>query len=136
MPVHPRGRLKRKRKIKLENYDNLTKKSKGSDVTFMKQMPLHPRERLQRLSKVDDKLHSVREVASVKPKHTLKTKSKIEKMKLTNDQIEAINNSSMLMDGEFNFSRQKILNKRSIFDISMVDEETIIDKIIEGLDDT
>ena len=136
MPVHPRGRLKRKRKIKLENYDNLTKKSKGSDVTFMKQMPLHPRERLQRLSKVDDKLHSVREVASVKPKHTLKTKRKIEKMKLTNDQIEAINNSSMLMDGEFNFSPQKILNKRSIFDISMVDEETIIDKIIEGLDDT
>ena len=136
MPVHPRGRLKRKRKIKLENYDNLTKKSKGSDVTFMKQMPLHPREKLQRLSKVDDKLHSVREVASVKPKHTLKTKRKIEKMKLTNDQIEAINNLSMLMDGEFNFSRQKILDKRSIFDISMVDEETIIDKIIEGLDDT
>ena len=57
-------------------------------------------------------------------------------MRLTNDQIEAaINNSSMLMDGEFNFSHQKILNKKLIFDISMVNEETIIDKIIEGLDD-
>ena len=136
MLVHPRGRLKRKRKIKLENYDNLTKKSKGSDLTFMKQMPLHPRERLQRLSKVDDKLHSVREVASVKPKHTLKTKRKIEKMKLTNDQIEAsINNLSILMEGKFDFSPQKILNKRLMFDISMVDKETIIDKITEGLND-
>ena len=136
VPVHPRDRLKRKRKIKLENYDNLTKKSKGSDVTFIKQVPLHPRERLKRLAKVDDKLHFVREVASVKPKHTSKTKKRIEKMRLTNDQIEAtINNSSMLMDGEFNFSPQKILNKKLIFDISMVDEETIMDKIIEGLDD-
>ena len=57
-------------------------------------------------------------------------------MRLTNDQIEvAINNSSMLMDGEFNSSPQKILNKKLIFDISMVDKETITDKIIEGLDD-
>ena len=99
-------------------------------------MSLHPRERLKRLSKVDDKLHFVKEVASVKPKHTSKTKRKIEEMKLTNDQIEAsINNSSMLMDGEFNFSPQKILNRRLTSDISMVDEETIIEKIIEGLDD-
>ena len=57
-------------------------------------------------------------------------------MRLTNGQIEAaINNSSILMNGEFNFSSQKISNKNLIFDISMVDEETIIDKIIEGLDD-
>ena len=28
VPVHPRDRLKRKRKIKLENHDNLTKKIK------------------------------------------------------------------------------------------------------------
>ena len=99
-------------------------------------MSLHPRERLKRLSKVDDKLHFVREVASVKPKHTSKNERKIEEMKFTNDQIVAsINNSSMLMDGEFNFSPQKILNRRFISDISVVDEETIIDKIIEGLDD-
>ena len=51
-------------------------KSKGSDVTFIKQVPLHPREKLKRLSKVDDKLYFVREVASVKPKHTSKTKRK------------------------------------------------------------
>ena len=36
VPVHPRDRLKRKRKIKLENYNNLTKKSKGSYITFIK----------------------------------------------------------------------------------------------------
>ena len=56
-------------------------------------------------------------------------------MKLTNDQIEtSINSSSLLMDREFNFIPKKILNKRLIFDISMVHEETIMDKIIEGLD--
>ena len=53
-------------------------------------------------------------------------------MMLTNDQIEAaINNLLMLMDGEFNFSPQKILNKNLIFDISMLDKETIIDKTID-----
>ena len=81
VPIHPRDRLKRKRKIKLENYDNLTKKSTGSDVTFIKRVPFHTRERLRRLSKVDDKIHFVREVASVKPKHTSKTKKKVEKNK-------------------------------------------------------
>ena len=75
------------------------------------------------------------EVASVKPKHTSKTKKRIEKMRLLNDQVEAaINNSSILMYGEFNFSPQKVLNKKLIFDIFMVNKETIIDKII-GLDD-
>ena len=136
MPVHPRDKLKNKKEDKVRNLQQPNQKSKGSDVTFIKQVPLHPRERLKRLPKVDEKLHFVREVASVKPKHTSKTKRKIEKMKLTNDQIEAsINNSSILMEGKFDFSPQKILNKRLMFDISMVDKETIIDKTIEGLDD-
>ena len=39
------------------------------------------------------------------------------------------------MDGKFNFSPKKLLNKRLIFDISTVDEEKIMDKIMEGLDD-
>ena len=57
----------------------------------------------------------MQEVASVKPKQLTKTKKKIEKMKLENDQIEArINNSSLLIGGEFNFSPEKILNKRLI----------------------
>ena len=45
-------------------------------------MPLHPRKRLKSLSKIDDKVHFVQEVASVKPKQLTKTKKKIEKMKL------------------------------------------------------
>ena len=37
------------------------------------------------------------------------------------------------MLGEFNFSLKKIFEL--IFDISIIDEETIMDKIIEALDD-
>ena len=98
-------------------------------------MPLHPRERLKRLSKIGDKVQFVREVAGVKPKQLTKTTKKIGKMKFINDQTEAaINNTSLLLDGEFNFSPpQKKINKRLIFDISDIDEETIIDKIIEVL---
>ena len=59
VPVQPRDRPKRQRKIKLENYDNLTKKSKASDVSFVKQVRLHPHERLKRSSKIDDKIHFV-----------------------------------------------------------------------------
>ena len=100
-------------------------------------MPLHPRERLKVLSKIDNKVHFLREVASVKPKQLTKTKKKIERKKLTNDQIKAsINNSSLLMDAEFNLSPKKILDKRLIFDISMVDKEIIMDKIIEDLNDS
>ena len=95
-------------------------------------MPVHPRERLKRLAKVDDKLHFIREVASVKLKRTSKTERRIEKMRLTNDQIEAaINNSSIWLDGEFSVSPKKIFNKNLIFDVYL-----IIDKIIEGLNDT
>ena len=39
------------------------------------------------------------------------------------------------MAGEFNFSSKKILNKRLIFDTAIIDEETIMDKIIQGLND-
>ena len=46
-----------------------------------------------------------------------------------------INNSSMLIDGECNYTPQKILNKNLVFNISVVDKETIMDKIIEGLED-
>ena len=99
VPVHPRDRLKRKRKIMLENYDNLTKKSKGSDVTFVKQVPLHPRKRPKRFIQIDDKVHFVREVASVKPKQLTKIKKKIEKMKLTNDQIKASIKQFLNVDG-------------------------------------
>ena len=55
-------------------------------------------------------------------------------MKLITDQIEAsLENTSLLMLGEFNFSLKKIFEL--IFDTSIIDEETIMDKIIEALDD-
>lgn len=74
MPVHPPERLKRK--IKIENYDALSKKAKTENVTFIKQLPLHPRERMKRLAKLDDKVHFVKEVASVRPKKLTKTNKK------------------------------------------------------------
>ena len=44
VPLHPRERLRRKRKsITFDNYNNLSKKSKNENVTFMKQVPLDPR---------------------------------------------------------------------------------------------
>ena len=57
-------------------------------------------------------------------------------MKLITDQIEAsLDNTSLLMLGEFNFSSKQILNKKLIVDTTIIDEETIMDKIIKALDD-
>lgn len=89
------------------------------------------------MSNLDDKkVHFVKEVVRTKPKLITKTKKKIGKMKHITDQIEAsLDNTSLLMAGEFNFSPKKILNKRLIFDKTVIAEETIIEKIIEGLND-
>ena len=37
------------------------------------------------------------------------------------------------MEIKFNFSPEKILNKTILFDVSKINEERIIDKIIENL---
>ena len=68
VPLHPRERLKRKRKSTLENYSGLTKKNKDDDVTFIKQVPLHPCKQKKRLEKLDQKVNIVNEIASAKPK--------------------------------------------------------------------
>ena len=39
------------------------------------------------------------------------------------------------MTGEFNFDPKEILNKTLIFDTSTVDEEVIIDRIIDAIND-
>ena len=86
------------------------------------------------MPKLHDKVHFVKEVVNGKPKQLTKTKKNIDKMKLITDQIEAsLENTSLLMLGEFNFSLKKIFEL--IFDTSIIDEETIMDKIIEALDD-
>ena len=45
----------------------------------------------------------------------------------------ARDNVSALMEGKFNFSPEQFLNKMVLFDISKVNEENIIDRIIENL---
>ena len=88
------------------------------------------------MSKLDDKVYFAKEVINDKPKQLTKTQKKIDKMKLIADQIQtSLHNTSLLMLGEFNYSPKQILNKKLIFDTTIIDEETIMDKIIEALDD-
>ena len=56
-----------------------------------------------------------------------KTEKNTDRMKKTN--------TKKLMIGDFNFDPQKILNKTLLYDTSTVDEEVIIDKIIDGIND-
>ena len=44
-------------------------------------------------------------------------------------------NTKKLMIGDFDFDPKKILNKTLLFDTSTIDEEVIIDKIIDGIND-
>ena len=48
----------------------------------------------------------------------------------------ARDNVSALMSGKFSFSPEILLNKTILFDVSRVDEEKIMDKIIENLPST
>lgn len=55
-------------------------------------------------------------------------------MKNINRQIEAVaNNTNKVLLGEFNFSPKNILNKTQVFDSSIVGEETIMDRIIDAI---
>ena len=57
-----------------------------------------------------------------------------DRLKNKEEQI-ARGNVSALMDGKFNFDPKKILNKVLLFDIKKVNEEIIMDKIIQALND-
>ena len=48
----------------------------------------------------------------------------------------ARDNVSALMAGKFSFSSEKFLNKTILFDVSRVDEEKTMDKIIGNLPST
>ena len=48
----------------------------------------------------------------------------------------AIENVFALMEGKFSFLPEKILNKTILFNVSRVDEEKIMDKIIKNLPST
>ena len=57
-------------------------------------------------------------------------------MKNINDQIRAANeNTENLLLGEFNFDPKDILNKKLIFDTTIIGEEIIIDRIIDAIND-
>ena len=115
----------------------MNKKSKNDHVTFIKQVPLHPRERMKRLEKINEKVHFVKEVAVPNLKYSLKLKNNNDKMKNINRNTKALNeNTRNLMIGEFNFDPKEILNKTLIFDTSVLDEEVIIDRIIDAINDT
>ena len=85
-------------------------------LKFIKQVPVHPGDRLKRL------------------KH--RPKKNISKMENIAAQIKiASNNTDNLMLAEFDFSPKKILNKTLIFDTSKIDEEIIMDRITDALND-
>ena len=58
-------------------------------------------------------------------------------MKNMNKQIKAANeNTKNLMLSEFNFDPEEILNETLVFDTSLTDEEIVIDRIIDAINDS
>lgn len=84
--------------------------AKKGDAIFVKQVPLPPRDRLKKKAKI-----------LKHPRDILKDKE------LTRDNVSA------LVEGKFSFLPDKFLNKNVLYDVSKVDEEKIIDKIIENI---
>ena len=70
-----------------------------------------------------------------------KFKKATNKLKHTRNRMKNIEskigrqNVSRVMRGKFNFSSKKLLNKTLIFDTTKINEEIIMDKIIEALND-
>ena len=92
--------------------DRLARAAKD-DVVFLKQVPVHPRDKLKRKTKKD-------------------LKHRRDWLRGKESQI-ARENVTALMEGKFSFSPGKILNKTILFNVSKINEERIIDKIIENL---
>ena len=118
MPVHPRDRSARATK---------------DDIIFVKQVPVHPRDRLAWPAKKGDAIF-VKQVP-LPPRDRLKKKAKILKhpRDKPKDKELARDNVSALAEGKFSFLPDKFLNKTVLYDVSKVDEEKIIDKIIENI---
>ena len=88
------------------------------------------------MAKIDEKVHFKKEVASTKPKKPVQTKRQIDKVKNINDRIRSANeNTEYLMLREFNFDPKEILNKKLLFDTTEIDEEIIIDRTIDAIND-
>ena len=89
-----------------------TRKQKDEDVIFVKKVPLLPRERLKRKTK-----------RLTHPRDRIKNKV----LQIARENVSAP------MEGKFSFLPEKVLNKSIPFDVSRLDEETIMDKTIESL---
>ena len=74
VPLRPREKLKRKIKAELNNYSELSKKSKN-DITFIRQVPTHPRDRLKKLAAINEKVKFIKQVP-VHPRDRLKRNTK------------------------------------------------------------
>ena len=108
---------------------------------FVKQVPMHPRDRLARATRKKnyDDVVLVKQVP-LHPRDKQKRKSKKlthEKNRMKNKELHiARDNVSAVMEGKFSFSPEKLLNKTIILDVSRVDEEKVMEKIIENLPST
>ena len=60
LPLHPRHRLKRKRRE-----HELSKKSKSNAVVFMKQDPIHLKGSLRKLEAIDEKIKFISSITPV-----------------------------------------------------------------------
>ena len=117
LPIHPRDKLKRKRKEELDNYRDLSKKSRNDAFVFIKQVPIHPRDRLRKLEPNEEKLKFIKQV----PSHPRDRLQRIDrKLKHPRNRMKNIgvkrDNVSQLMRGEFDFDPEKMLNKTLMFD--------------------
>ena len=126
--LHPRERLKRKKKAELNNYNELSKKSK-SDITFIRQVPMHPGDRLKKLTAINKKVKFIKQVP-LHPRDRLKRNTKnikqvlahlSDKLKKTTNKLKHPRNGmknvegkigrqnvSKLMRGEFSLSLKNI----------------------------
>ena len=100
-------------------------------------MPLHHHQRKKRIEKLDKKVHTINEIASAKPKLII-SKTKLDKMKLIHEQTKAAQkkthtHTQNLILAEFSFDPKQLLNKRLIFDTSIIEKDIIIDRIINAI---
>ena len=74
VPLHPRERLKRKRKVELNNCSELSKKNKNN-IALTRQVPMYSRDRLKKLAAINEKVKFIKQVP-VHPRDRLKRKTK------------------------------------------------------------
>ena len=137
LPLHLRDRLKRKRKVELENYSELSKKSKNDVLVLIKQVPIHTKDRLKKLKAIDENIKFIKQFPS-HPQNRLQrinTKLKHPKNRMKNIEGQTTRDVNKLMIGEFDFNPERILNKILIFDTKKRIEEIITDMMIDALND-